>query len=227
MSTYRPDTSELLSWWHQHQAQKLNQVSDRIRNGLLQELFSIRRQLEVSCEIEKNATSFGCDLHLTNLEHIYDQLEHLSHGLTSPFLDSLPLALQHAIQPWQQQLSLTTEFPSTWPSESVEHVQLFITLVESFLNQLATNPHPQHCNLELIQHSTTKELICYATGDAVSACPTESLLPQLETFRLLTQGEYTQTLQPQLIRWELRWPSLSTISSIAPEYSHDRIHRSH
>ncbi|NEZ58455.1 hypothetical protein [Adonisia turfae] len=226
MKTHRPDAPELLRWWHQHQAQKLNRVADHIRNGLLQELFAIRRQLEVSCETEGNA-AFGCDHHLANLERLYHQLEHLSHDLNSPFRDSLPLALQHAIQPWHQQLSMTTEFPSTWPPEPVEHVQLLITFVDSFFSQLATNPPPDHWGLELTQQTTAKELICYATGDNLSPRVTESILPLLETFRLLTQGEYHQTVQPQLIRWELRWHSPSTLSSIASEYSHDRIHRTH
>ena len=221
MSPHHPDAPELLRWWHQHQTQRLNQVADRIRNGLLQELFAIRRQLEVSCATENNAAAFGCDLHLANLERIYNQLEHLSHDLNSPFLDSLPLALQHAIQPWHQKLSLTTEFPSTWPPEPIEHVQLFITFVDTFLSQLTTKPLPNHCGLELTQQTTAKELICYATGDNLSNCLTESLLPLLETFRLLTQGEYNQTVHPQLIRWELRWDTSSKLPSIASEQSHD------
>ncbi|NEQ50364.1 MAG: hypothetical protein F6K11_09565 [Leptolyngbya sp. SIO3F4] len=227
MSPHHPDAPALLRWWHKHQAQKLHQVADRIRNGLLQELFAIRRQLEVSCETEDNAAAFGCDLHLANLEHIYHQLEHLSHDLNSPFLDSLPLALQHISQPWHQKLSLTTELPSTWSPEPVEHVQLFITFVDSFLSQLATNTSLNQCGLELIQHTTSKELICYATGDNLSTRLTESLLPLLETFRLLTQGEYNQTVQPQLIRWELRWRTSSKLSSIAPEQNHDCLKRSH
>lgn len=230
MSTHRPDASELLRWWHQHQAKKLGQTAEHIRNGLLQELFAIRRQLEVSCQTEKNAAAFGCDRHLENLETLYKQLENVSHDLNSPFLDSLPLALQHAIQPWSEQLPLTTEFASDWSPEPAENVDLLITFAKSFFQQLAvTTPAPQQCGLKLAQQATAKELTCYATGDSAwyahhssvrTNASIQTLLPFLETFRLLTQGEYHQISQPQQIGWTLRWQSPCPSPSIIPQQHH-------
>ena len=224
MSTRRPDALELLRWWHQYQARKMNRTADCIRNGLMQELFAIRRQLEVSCQAEENADKFGCDLHLTNLEDLYNHLEHISHDLNSPFLDSLPLALQHSVRPWCAQLPLTTELPSDWPSEPVETVNLLLAFADSFFRQIATveSVHKQ-CGLKLTRQAGDRELICYAIGDKTwhdhnSSINTRMLLPFLETFRLLTQGEYHQILQPQQVGWILRWQPLS---SIIPKYHHD------
>ena len=213
MSTHCPDASELLRWWHQYQAKKLNQTAEHIRNGLLQDLFAIRRQLEVACQTEENAAAFGCDRHLANLEDLYSQLENVSHDLNSPFLDSLPLALQHAIMPWSGQLSLAAELPSDWSPEPAENVELLIAFVNSFFQQLAsTTSASQTCGLKLAQQATAKELTCYATGELAwyahhSSISAKTLLPFLETFRLLTQGEYHQISSPQQIGWTLRWQS--------------------
>ena len=217
MSTHRSDASELLRWWHQYQAKKLNQTAEHIRNGLLQDLFAIRRQLEVACQTEENAAAFGCDRHLANLENLYSQLENVSHDLNSPFLDSLPLALQHAIRPWPSQLPLAAELPNDWSPDPAENVELLIAFAKSFFQQLAsTTPVPQTCGLKLDQQATAKKLTCYATGDPAwyahyssssTDASTKTLLPFLETFRLLTQGEYHQISQPQHIGWTLCWQS--------------------
>lgn len=211
MSTHRPDAPELLRWWHQYQAHKMNQTADRIRNGLMQEVFAIRRQLEVSCQTEKNAAQFGCDRHLAALETLYNQLEHISHDLNSPFLDSLPLTLQHAVQPWNNRLPLTAQLPSDWSFEPVENVHLLLTFTDSFLQQLAaTTPAPQYCELKLTQQAKAKTLICYATSDQswcdrFSSTSTPALLPFLDTFRLLMQGQYHQIQNTQRVGWTLSW----------------------
>lgn len=203
----------------------MNQTADRIRNGLMQELFAIRRQLEVSCQTEENADKFGCDHHLTNLENLYNHLEHISHDLNSPFLDSLPLALQHAIQPWQSQLPITAELPKDWLPEPAETVNLLLAFADSFFQQTAAiAPAPKQCGLKLSQQGNNQELICYAVGDKAwcdsnSSISTKTLLPFLETFRLLTQGEYHQILQPQQVGWILRWQPLSSIVVNHPQAS--------
>lgn len=220
------DESKLLRWWHQHQAQKLGQVSDRIRNGLLQELFAVRRQLEISSQEQRDVTAYNYNRLLADLERIYDQLEHLSHDLNSPFVnscpDSLPIALQHAVQPWKDELTLNIELPITWPTEPIEHVRLFINVVDTFFSPLATNnlkktkQQSLNCGIELIQWTTagttTKKLTCYASGNiAFFDAYAESLSPLLETFQILTQGEYHQILQPQQIEWTLHWQSPSPL----------------
>ncbi|MGB5975740.1 MAG: hypothetical protein WBG38_20610, partial [Nodosilinea sp.] len=81
---------QLLRWWHRHQTRWLTGEADTIRNGLLQDLFAIRRQIELVTDDETAG--------LATVEQLYDALEQLGNRLSSPYLEeSLPLALQHAL----------------------------------------------------------------------------------------------------------------------------------
>ena len=207
---------ELLRWWHQYQTRMLNQAADLIRNGVLQDMFAIRRRLELSCQTQPNAKEFGCEHYLVELKRIYTLLENLSNRLESPYLqDSLPLALQHAVQPWQESLHLRTALPHTWEPESDEHTRLLIVLAETLLQQLATAAvAPHHCDLTLQDQISLKELTFRALyEESPSPLFTAEIArlatPLLATFEILTQGDYTQDLQPHSLTWILHWPTQS------------------
>ena len=203
---------ELLRWWRQYQARMLNHEADLIRNGVLQDMLVIRRRLELSCHTQPNAKEFGCERHLVELKRIYTLLENLGNRLESPYLqDSLPLALQHAVQPWRQKIHLMAELPPTWDPEPVEQTRLLIGFVETLLLLLATVPiPPQQCDMTLRRQSGIKEFtfqIRYGESSLPSVAieASRSLKPFLKTFQILTQGDYTQDLQPRSLTWILRW----------------------
>ena len=190
----------------------LNQEADLIRNGLLQEMFAIRRRLELSCQAQPNAKAFGCENRLAELKHISTLLESLSNRLESPFLqDSLPLALQHAMQPWREKIQLRTKLPHSWEPEPVEHTRLMIMLAENLLRQLATAAiSPHHCDVTL-QHQADIKILTFRAlyrelpPPSLTAEASRSLKPILETFQIFTQGEYNQDFQPRSLTWMLRW----------------------
>lgn len=219
LSTDIVNASELLRWWHQYQAQRLNQIADRVRNNLLQDLFAVRRQLELSCQTQDNAEAFGCDRHLASLERIYNRLESLSDSLDSPYAqDSLPLALQHMVQPRLSELPLKTELPQSWEPDPVEHAQLLLIFVERFLDKVATAVEPQSCGLTLKQQADTKQMICCVAYEsqrlpASMKDMAASMTPFLDTFRLFTGGEYKQTTHSHSLHWILRWNVQSSVSN--------------
>ena len=209
------DTSnhaDLLRWWHQYQARMLNQEADFIRNGLMQDIFAVRRQLELSCQARLEAEELGCQRHLAELKHIYTLLENLSNRLESPYLqNSLPLALQHAFQPWQEKIYLQANLPNTWEPEAVEHTRLLTLFTENLLQLLATTiPLPDRCEITLKRQDNVKELSFHPTyrklpSPEVMTQISSSLQPFLTTFQLLTQGDYDETLPAHSLNWVLRW----------------------
>ncbi|MEO0987343.1 MAG: hypothetical protein AAFY20_17585 [Cyanobacteria bacterium J06639_14] len=215
------DHVELFRWWHQYQAQMLNQEADLIRNTLLQGMFSIRRQLELACQTQPNAEAFGCESHLARLEELYMLLENLSNRLESTYLrDSLPLALQHVIEPWRERIHVKAVLPMSWEQEPVEHTRVLTSLAVHFLQQLvATTPQPQRCDISLKRLGDTKTLTfgsSYAELLSLSSVAkiSQALIPFLETFRLLTQGTYDENSQPQSLTWVLRWTTQTSDSAL-------------
>lgn len=206
-----PSQTCLLRWWHQHQANALSQEAALIRNQLLQELFVIRRRLELHSHTSSTGVNFDYETSLSELEHIYTQLENLSDRLEYPHSrDSLPLALRHLEQCWRKQLNLRSQLPPTWEPEPVEQTQVLIVLAENWLQQLTKAATlPEHCDM-ILQHGVgIKELTfhaLYREGVPPSVLQISTLLaPMLMTFQLLTEGECAQHSQSGALTWVLRW----------------------
>lgn len=205
---------ELLRWWHQYQAQLLNQTADRIRNGMLQEVFAARRQLELACQGASHGEVNCCQQQLAALERVHSLLENLSDRLDSPYLhDSLPLTLRHSAQSWQEKMPLTMELPAAWDPDPVEHTRLFMMLIEHLLERLAAEAlRPSACLIGLRQQNHTKQLTCRVDYDDLLLPTTAgdlaaTLAPFLQTFQLFTQGNYEHGVQPRSLSWVLSWPT--------------------
>ncbi|HEY9764314.1 MAG TPA: hypothetical protein V6D07_17430 [Trichocoleus sp.] len=208
----------LVRWCYRHQAQALHTEAETIRNGILQDLFALRRKLELSCPLVGGE---GCveaeEPCLGDIEQIYAALETLSDRLSSPYLqDSLPLAIQHALQPWQMAVGLALDLPSTWAAEPPEHIALILTLLRHSLSALATVS--AHCQLSLHSQPQSRHLTLRATYDpqlpspflaTVAATPSPSQgddLPHLlQAFQAITGGETAWEHQPGETLWQLCW----------------------
>jgi hypothetical protein len=129
----------------------MRQETDFLRNGVLQEIIAIRRRLEVSCPLRHNSDMSVCEPQLADLSRLYSLLENFCDRLQSPFAqDSLPLALQHTLQPWQERLNLQAQLPITWQAEPLEITQLLVLWLQALLPVLAENsPYPCRYGLEL------------------------------------------------------------------------------
>lgn len=204
MNPVTANPTELLRWWHHYQAEQLNQEADRIRNGLLQEVVALRRQVELTCP----GHNADCDAHLSSLSQLYTSLEQLSDRLGSPYLhDSLPLAIQHALVPWQAQLRL--HLPPTWPPEPMEITRLVIALVQHLLGDPLANRRPNGAlppaQLSLQQQQQQRQLTLEFPA---TVPPGPHLSPLLATFELISGGEYAQNVTASTQRWVLHWTAL-------------------
>ncbi|MEA5464068.1 hypothetical protein [Leptothoe sp. PORK10 BA2] len=199
------DLEQLVHWWHRHQAEWLANEADGIRNGLLQDLFAIRRQLELTPDKEHNS--------LALVEGLYHELEALGNRLSSPYLhDSLPLAIQDALQQWPADLALSLSIPPHWPREPLEYVALLQSMIEHLRQMLIALPSkPQLLTLSLAEGHAGKQLSLQIDDDTATI---PSLIAYFEaadwayhlnTFEILTGGKVSLSCTGNTILWQLTW----------------------
>ena len=229
LATPMSDPTELLRWWHQYQAQMLLHETDFLRNGVLQEIIAIRRRLEVSCPLRRTSNNPACEPHLADLSRLYSLLETFCDRLQSPFSqDSLPLALQHTLQPWQDRLPLQAQFPSTWQPEPLEQTQLLVLLMKALLPVLAeTAPALQSITLSLSEANNLKTLVFNvqylpALESALTTPIEQTAQPFLDTFCLFTNATSDVLFQTDGFFLKLRWQSPSAAVSDHPHAGSSR-----
>ncbi|NJL47241.1 MAG: hypothetical protein HC929_06750 [Leptolyngbyaceae cyanobacterium SM2_5_2] len=198
-----PDSEQLLRWWHQHQTQWLASEADAVRNGLLQDLFAVRRQLELMA---------GDDIHtLATVEHLYDALENLGDRLSSPYgQESLPLAMQHALKGWPSELALEARLPNRWPVEPIEYVTLVLSVLEHLRETLVALPNlPQACTVELAERQEHKQLTVQLNlqtlPSTLEGCNSADWAYHLSTFESITGGQARCTHTDHAVLWQLTW----------------------
>jgi hypothetical protein len=122
---------QALRWWMQQEIQSRVGWADQIQNGLLQDLFALRLELQ---RVEAASTQDWLAA-----ERLHQQLADLSTALVSPHLPaSLPLALRHQLQRWQTAhpgCDLQLDLPTDWPLESLAQSQIVLTTLERLLDQ--------------------------------------------------------------------------------------------
>ena len=197
------DPAQLLRWWHWHQAQWLTCEADRIRNGLLQDLFAVRRQLE----LQTGENGLG------TVEHLYADLDALGNRLSSPYVqESLPLAIQHALGDWPPALVLKLDLPTDWPDEPAEHISLLLLGLNHLRHALMAQASlPQSIHVCLVEQAEAKQLTLDLTyGDKVppgllTLWESEDWLYPVATFEVLSQGQVSYRCESNTLEWIFDW----------------------
>jgi hypothetical protein len=196
---------QLLRWWHQHQTDWLLHEADAIRNGLLQDLFVVRRKLEL---LEEDPQA--C---LADIDHLYEALETLGDRLSSPFVhDSLPLAMQQVLAAWQDRLPIQADLPTHWSVESAEDIRLVLSILDYLLTSLGQLPHPpRQFVVDLAESAEGKYLtlrIDFVDAVPLSlrvACEASDWTYRLSTFEVLTGGTTHYQPTANSLEWQLHW----------------------
>ena len=200
--------------------QVFRQEADMIRNNVLQDIFVIRRCVEVSGQTRFDAEGVDFDGHLAQLEKVYTQLENFCNRIEAPHIeDSLPLALFHAVKPWQKRICMSLELPHDWGAEPVERTWLMTLIARSLTQEISKDIFlPEQCVMTLQYQEEIPSLIfCARYKDLVpSSLASETdrvLLPLLETFQVLAQGQYNQYSESRSHTWVLRWTNQPQVNS--------------
>lgn len=198
-----------MQWWFQSQSVKLVTEAEAIRDGLLQESFSVRRTLESLTERENLSTQV--QEWLKTLEQLHYSLIDVSDRLVPPHIEhSLPLALKWLSQSWQKnpQLKIETNLPTDWEDE-LTHSLVVIRIVDELIRITLTAFNPESLQISLKKHADIHELFLYISFPCLLTLISYSDLKELpylrQTFRVLTSGQCFCHTEALTVKWCFRW----------------------
>ncbi|MEP1076595.1 hypothetical protein [Leptolyngbya sp. FACHB-8] len=193
--------------WYGRQAQRLHGEAEAIREGALQEVFALRRQLEL---MELGASGeMPVSPHVAN--QLYEQLKTLSDRLSPSFLqDNLPLAIATRLEAWQQlhpSITIHSTLPAEWVPGPYERSYFLLTTLDDLLSLVLTESVTAIA-IKLTDHTSTQ-------GLEIDVHVTERWLEEKESalqdlgcvFQFLMSGKYDLEWDDPLYRWRGIWPT--------------------
>ncbi|MDJ0675729.1 MAG: hypothetical protein QNJ36_10175 [Calothrix sp. MO_167.B42] len=202
-----------LQWWHSRQSMRLFREAESIRDGLLQESFIIRRDLEI---LSRDNVEIPQE-YLMKIDGWHQSLVKLSDRLFPECLPHhLPLAIEFLLVKWLESyphVKFDILLPTSWPVEEAECSLVILTaLDESLRIAMSHNSEPTliYIRLQLQTNINTLVInICY--DNIVLIC--HSFLTEVfhlgESFKLLTSGQYFFQIKKHSISYSFCWESIS------------------
>ncbi|WP_414541633.1 hypothetical protein [Nostoc sp. CCY0012] len=203
-----------LQWWSSRQSTKLFLEAEKIRDGLLQESFIIRRSLDlltVKHPISSTKETQEC---LQKIDNFHHSLAKLSDRLFPASLqDSLPLAIECLLETWlisHPCQYFYIDMPGSWRHETAERSMIVLQALEELL--IITVPEavtPKSIYITLKQQENLAQLIVTISYPDVSTLTFYSHLAELdylcESFRILTAGKCFYNSKNLNAVWYLCW----------------------
>jgi hypothetical protein len=214
MPTSPLEIYETMRWWHQRQALQFNAQATEIRDDLLQELFAVRRGLEVWSKSNNNASSHYHHDWLQKIERLHQDLEEISNHLSPPYLEeSLPLAIQYAVDSWRthyRQLEFVLDSPVRQSGESLACNRIILMTLHEFLQLILLNlPEVDFLRIRLSLQETGNrlaiEIPCTSQSTLASFLASDDLKYLSQAFELLTLGECLYQQRELGMTWYFLW----------------------
>lgn len=184
-----------------------------LQEGALQQLFALRRSLELSLGDESNGTIEDRQRWLRSLERLFAELNTLQQSLHPAFVeDNLPLALRQAVASWQQRLP-DVEFKLTlltvgFPNSAYDN-WLILDILEEWLLALDRSfDRGSEIAFSLETDPPEQQLLMTLSGKyRVHTIHIHDPLFQKLTilFALLLGGQCQMQMQNEQIIWCFRW----------------------
>jgi hypothetical protein len=203
-----------LQWWQQRQSRWLSCEAEKIRDGLLQESFTIRRSLELSLLNEDStSTELKQDL-LNKMEKFYHSLKQLSDRLSPAYIeDSLLLVIQGVVESWQRcnsNIKIGMEFPTAWRQEPRDRSILILRTLDELLRITSSELVTElSIHISLKQQGNIGELIVHISYPDVLTLDShwgrEDLEYLSQTFQFLTSGQCCRLREELTVVWYFRW----------------------
>ena len=216
---------QALQWWSEQQANQLWWQAELIRDGMLQEVFAMRRNLELSL-LEDSVTSLEDNQNqLERIESLQRSLESLSSALSPLYLEeSLPLAIQSMLkrQPVQRWETFMQVAPSTnlaldpkmelsqWNCISEVKGRVILQTLRELLNLTVASTcltaSPRIClSAEDAFDELTLEIAYLDSGTAIAVSKSQDLTYLSRCFRWLASGQCFYQRSGSVVKWHLRW----------------------
>lgn len=136
------DLRTAMQWWQNYLLEAPAKQAEQIRNGPLQEIHALQRQLELSSLESPPSTSAHLERWQQKLQTLYRKLEDIGNQLAAPQLTDLALAIQQRLTLWQAQyphLPIQFDCQTTIPENSLN--PLVLLAVDACLQIIASHSH--------------------------------------------------------------------------------------
>ncbi|MEC4812303.1 MAG: hypothetical protein SAK29_03345 [Scytonema sp. PMC 1069.18] len=204
-------TQQALHWWYHRQHIRMRQEGEVIRDKMLQELFVLRRYIELS-EVSPNGNRNKLEKYdLENIEKIHHSFKQLSEYLYPAYIDdSLPLAIRCLLESWKTrnlELNIKHDLPQEWDNEPGDRIRTILTAVEELLIIVSEISAPLSIVVSLEKHRHLSELKIQLTFPNPLKLTSQS--QELDSlccaFKFIISGEcfYYQEYSTQT--WYFRW----------------------
>jgi hypothetical protein len=214
--TSEPRIKQALQWWFYREFLKLFLESEKVRDDLLQESFTIRRNLDLLVMDKLSLSVTEIQAHIKKIDNFHHSLVQLSDRLCPISIqDSLPLCIECLLEPWinsYPHLDFQVNMPISWRIEETERSWIILRILEELLR--ITLPETEIL-LPIYIHVTLKEIGSIALLAVKISYPDLSTLifyshlPELEylydIFKLLISGKCSFFHKHLMSTWHFYW----------------------
>lgn len=205
---------QALNWWNSRQYRKMRYEGELIRERILQDLFIIRRNLELSQTNSRGSQEKLDKYDLETFENLHHSLINLSEYLYPAHIDdSLGLAIACLAECWKLHiplLNLQLDIPTDWHEKFYERNRLILMVFSELLQITLPLIAPSvSISISLKQQSTRNELIVKIISPDISKLESYSCSQQLkflkQCFKFLTPGKCLLRKENQTQIWYFYW----------------------
>lgn len=202
------EMQKAMQWWDHRRSLHLQHQIEQLRDQSLQEIFAIRRSIEL-IEFDQHRFDQQRQDWLTQAEQLHRSLEQISHHL-SPFYieESLPLAIQYQLDSLQFD-SVRLDLPIDWLDEPPARNRIILAVLSELLHLACDRRVQSTIRVQLKAQKRLAKLavqITYFDKKAIVDCGNNQELKYLvRSFRLLTSGWCLHRRQGQTATWHFYW----------------------
>lgn len=202
-----------LKWWQQRQIDRRKSWVERLREEPIQELFALRRSLELTSQGDASHLIADHQHYLTSLENLFASLRRLKQSLHPAFVeDSLPLALRQKIEEWEHHnphIHYKLVMPTVWSFNAPYNSWLILDILDEWLMALGEDSLTiREITFALSERSSEQQLlVAFSTPEQPLAFHNSPLFQILQVvFAELLGGLWLIQEQTEHIVWCFRWP---------------------
>jgi hypothetical protein len=212
-----PKLRAAFQWWQDCWLRDAAHQEEMIRDGVLQEIFSLRRGLELSSLAGLSPPSSEMTVWIDQLELLYQNLDRLGDRLHPPYLeDSLDLALQHMIGRWIDKypgITLSIQHPRCLEPSTPGFNRVLLFAVEQLLLLFPRVQDMIKVRVLLTEKDTLSILRLTLELTQQNLAHLDSVLQEIEylqiVFPVLVDGYLIHFSSPTLLSCEFSWNSVS------------------
>lgn len=201
---------QALQWWYRQHVLRLFNEAEAVRNGVLQDAFTLRRTLELSLVQQQMIRPSEEEALLLTLGELHASLKRFSDFLAPPYLeDSFPIAIDYLLKSHQQdhpEITLAFSPPEQWQPDPYEQGRVVWMAIDELL-RLALCPSVDSISASLTERAAVHKFVIQIIDHRFEQFrPQRQELAYLKrSVQFLTAGTCTYHFDNAMLVWSLQW----------------------